>query len=156
MKITVISVAGKMPDWVQQGTYEFEKRLPAEISLVWKTIALAPRGKNTDILRVLAAEAKKICKAIPADNTVIALDVLGQHWDTIKLSKELLRWQGDGQGVTFLIGGPDGLHDECLQRAHQKISLSSLTMPHALVRVLLVEQIYRAWSINAKHPYHRS
>lgn len=144
-----------MPDWIEAGVAEYRKRLPAEIQLDIREIALAKRGKNTDIARAIAQEGAAMLAAIGARDTVIALDVLGKSVSTENLATALRNWQMQGDNISLLVGGPDGLAPECLARAAQRWSLSALTLPHPLVRVLLAEQIYRAWSINNSHPYHR-
>jgi len=155
MRITIIAVGGKMPAWVEQGVAEYQRRMPRELKIQWREIPLVRRGRDTsaDVLR--RKEGEKILKAIPARDAVIALDVRGKRWSTEQLAAQLTNWQMSGDNYSLLIGGPDGLSDACLQRAVQRWSLSDLTMPHSLVRVLLSEQLYRAWTINANHPYHR-
>ena len=156
MRISVIAVGSKMPLWVEQGVAEYSKRLPAEIRFQVKEIALGKRGKNADLKRAIDGEGQQMLAAIGARDRVIALDVKGKPWDTDKLAVELADWQMQGDDVSLLVGGPDGLAAECLQRADQRWSLSALTLPHPLVRIVLAEQLYRAWSINNNHPYHRS
>jgi 23S rRNA (pseudouridine1915-N3)-methyltransferase len=155
MRITIIAVGGKMPAWVEQGVAEYQRRMPRELKIEWREIPLVRRGRDTsaDVLR--RKEGEKILKAIPARDAVIALDVRGKRWSTEQLAAQLTNWQMSGDNYSLLIGGPDGLSDPCLQRAGQRWSLSDLTMPHPLVRILLSEQLYRAWTINANHPYHR-
>ena len=144
-----------MPAWVEQGVEEYTKRLPAEMKLVIREIPLGKRGKGADIQRAIAAEGKQMLAAIGQYDKVIALEVKGKSWGTEQLAAELQRWQLEGANVSLLVGGPDGLAPDCLQRADQRWSLSALTLPHPLVRILLAEQLYRAWSINTNHPYHR-
>jgi 23S rRNA (pseudouridine1915-N3)-methyltransferase len=155
LRITIIAVGTRMPDWVQTGITEYQKRFGADINVQWKEIALGNRGKNADIARAMATEGEQMLAAIGKNDRVVALEVLGKSWTTPQLAQELTQWQQGGQGISILIGGPDGLTAECLARADQKWSLSALTLPHPLVRILLVEQLYRAWSINHNHPYHR-
>ena len=155
LRVTIIAVGTRMPEWVQTGVAEYQKRLGSDINLQWKEIALGNRGKNADIARAMAAEGEQMLAAIGKGDRVVALDVLGKSWSTPQLAQELAQWQQGGQGISILIGGPDGLTAECLARADQKWSLSALTLPHPLVRILLAEQLYRAWSINHNHPYHR-
>jgi 23S rRNA (pseudouridine1915-N3)-methyltransferase len=144
-----------MPDWVQAGIGEYQKRFGPDVNLQWKEIALGNRGKNADIARAMAGEGEQMLAAIGKGDRVVALDVLGKSWSTPQLAQELAQWQQGGQGISLLVGGPDGLSPECLARADQRWSLSALTLPHPLVRILLAEQLYRAWSINHNHPYHR-
>lgn len=155
MKLTIVAVGTRMPDWVQTGYNEYAKRLPRECALELKEIALAPRGKNTDIARAIEKESGAILAAIPAQERVIALDVLGKPQTTQSLADALLEWQMHGGNTSLLIGGPDGLSAHCLSRANQRWSLSGLTLPHPLVRIVLAEQLYRAWSLINHHPYHR-
>lgn len=155
MRISVIAVGTRMPDWIEAGVAEYRKRLPPEIQFEIREIALAKRAKNTDLARAIAQEGTAMLAAIGARDTVIALDVLGKSVSTESLAAALRDWQMRGDNISLLVGGPDGLAAECLARAGQRWSLSALTLPHPLVRVLLAEQIYRAWSINNNHPYHR-
>ena len=156
MKIHIIAVGQRMPAWVEQGYLEYAKRLPNENRLLLKEIAPAKRGKNTDISRVLQDEGERMLSAIPRDSHVIALDVKGRSWTTEQLAEQMADWQSSGRDVVLLIGGPDGLSDNCLARASESWSLSALTYPHPLVRVIVAEQLYRAWSILHRHPYHRA
>ncbi|ARN74682.1 23S rRNA (pseudouridine(1915)-N(3))-methyltransferase RlmH [Oceanicoccus sagamiensis] len=155
MRIRVIAVGTKMPKWVEQGVDEYTKRLPPELKLEFKEIALGKRGKGADIARAINSEGQQMLAAIGQHDRVIALDVLGKPWATEKLAGELRNWQLEGDNISLLVGGPDGLAAECLQRANQRWSLSALTLPHPLVRIVLAEQLYRAWTINSHHPYHR-
>jgi len=148
-------VGTKMPKWVEQGVDEYTRRLPPELKLEFKEIALGKRGKGADIQRAIHSEGQQMLAAIGQYDRVIALDVLGKPWPTEKLAGELQNWQLEGDNISLLVGGPDGLAAECLQRASQRWSLSALTLPHPLVRIVLAEQLYRAWTINSHHPYHR-
>lgn len=144
-----------MPDWVQAGYSEYAKRLPRECALELKEIPLATRSKNTDIARAIEKESESILASIPTQERVIALDVLGKPQTTQTLADALRDWQMQGGNTSLLIGGPDGLSANCLARANQRWSLSGLTLPHPLVRIVLAEQLYRAWSLLNHHPYHR-
>lgn len=155
MRIRLIAVGTKMPGWVEQGVDEYCKRLPPELKLEIKEIAPGKRGKGADIQRAIQHEGKQILAAIGQYDRVIALDVKGKPWSTEQLATELENWQREGDDISLLVGGPDGLAPECLQRAHQRWSLSALTLPHPLVRIVLAEQLYRAYTINTNHPYHR-
>lgn len=155
MRIRVIAVGTKMPSWVEQGVNEYQKRLPPELKLEIKELPLGKRGKGADIQRAIQSEGQQMLAAIGKGDTVIALDVLGKPWSTEKLAVELNDWRQEGNNISLLVGGPDGLAPECLAKAQKKWSLSALTMPHPLVRILLTEQLYRAWTINSNHPYHR-
>ena len=144
-----------MPKWVEQGVAEYQKRLPPEIKLELKEIALGKRGKGADIARAIAQEGQQMMAAIADRDHVVALEVKGKPWTTEQLARQLSDWQLQGDNVSLLVGGPDGLAVECRQRASQQWSLSPLTLPHPIVRIVLAEQLYRAWTINNNHPYHR-
>ena len=155
MKVNLIATGNKMPDWVGMASDDFSKRLPAEIKINSILLPLIKRGKNPDIPRIIRDESRKLLAAVPKDSLLVVLDVLGKPITTMKLSSLLESWMQQGQDVSIIIGGPDGLSDELLSAASLKLSLSALTFPHPLVRVILLEQIYRAWSILNNHPYHR-
>jgi 23S rRNA (pseudouridine1915-N3)-methyltransferase len=145
-----------MPSWVQEGYREYVKRLPrGDLELELVELPLAPRGKNTDIQRAMARESDAIAAAIGKGDRVVALDVKGKPWSTEQLAQQLSGWRMDGRHVSLLIGGPDGLAPEALALAEQRWSLSALTLPHPLVRIVLAEQLYRAWTILHNHPYHK-
>lgn len=155
MRLKIIAIGTKMPDWVEAGCNEYLKRLPSELNIEIVELSLGQRGKGADIKRAITREGKAMLKAIGVQDHVIALDVLGKSWSTEQLAGKLQEWQLSGDNFSLLIGGPDGLAPECLKRANSKWSLSALTLPHPLVRILLVEQLYRAGTINSGHPYHR-
>lgn len=144
-----------MPSWVEQGFNEYCRRFPNDMPLSLTEIAAGKRGKNADIKRILQKEGEQTLASIPKGNRIVTLEVTGSPWDTPKLAKNMEKWQMDGRDVSLLIGGPEGLAPECIQRSEQKWSLSCLTLPHPLVRVIVAESLYRAWSINNNHPYHR-
>ncbi len=144
-----------MPKWVEQGYEEYAKRLPREFSLELIEIAPGNRGKNADIERAIRKEGELMMSKISPSDHVVALEVLGKPWSTEQLAKEAEGWQMLGSDVCLLVGGPEGLAPECKQRANQQWSLSPLTLPHPMVRILLAEQVYRAWSVIQGHPYHR-
>lgn len=154
MQIHLIAVGDRMPDWVRMGYNEYTKRLPKECSLVLHEISLSKRHKNAP--SCVEEEGKRILSTLSHDDYVVALEVEGCAWTTLELSRYLSKWMQTGQRIALLIGGPDGLAEACRKRAHQEWSLSPLTLPHPLVRVVIAEQIYRAWSILKNHPYHRS
>lgn len=155
MRISLIAVGTRMPAWIEAGVDEYRKRLPPELTLEIREIPLAKRGKNADLARAVAQEGAAMLAAIPARDQVIALEVGGRSLSTPQLAEQLRGWQMAGDHISLLVGGPDGLAAECLQRAAARWSLSALTLPHPLVRVLVAEQLYRAWTINSHHPYHR-
>lgn len=156
MNIHLIAVGNRMPAWVEQGYSEYAKRLPAECRLNLVEVAPGKRGKNPDIARLMRDEGERIRAAIPKGCRVIALEVTGKAWATEQLAKQLGDWLQQGSDLALLVGGPDGLDPACRQAADQLWSLSPLTLPHPLVRVLLAEQLYRAWSLLNHHPYHRA
>jgi len=155
MKIQIIAIGKKMPDWVQTGCDEYLKRLSNDIAISFKELPLAQRGKNTPAALSIEKEGQQMLAAIPDQHFVVALDSRGKQWSTEQLSERLADWRMQGRDMSLLIGGPDGLSKACLTRADITWSLSALTLPHPLVRVLLVEQLYRAWSILNNHPYHK-
>lgn len=155
MKVKLIAVGTKMPNWVEQGYQEYAKRLPREFSLELVEIPPGNRGKNADIERAIRKEGELMMAKIHPSDHVVALEVLGKPWSTEQLAEQAERWKMSGQDVALLVGGPEGLAPECKQRANQQWSLSPLTLPHPMVRIILSEQIYRAWSLLQGHPYHR-
>jgi len=155
LKIHLVAIGHKMPAWVQQACDDYIRRLPAELRIHSILLPLIKRGKNPDISRIVRDESRKLLAAVPENSTLVVLDVLGKSLATPKLAKQLDNWMSHGQDVAIIIGGPDGVSKELLDKAQLKISLSALTFPHTLIRVMLVEQLYRAWTINNNHPYHR-
>ena len=155
MQIHLISVGNRMPDWVKTGYEEYAKRLPRECELLLKEIPLSQRGKNCDLTRLIKDEGERMNAAIPSGTHVVALEVMGKSWTTPELALSLKRWLESGKHIALLIGGPDGLTDLAKTRADEYWSLSALTFPHPLVRIMVAEQLYRAWSILHNHPYHR-
>jgi len=144
-----------MPAWVSTGYDEFIKRLPKEFTPLLKEIPPGRRSKNSDLKRAIEEESERILQAIPKDCLVVALDERGKSWTTRQLAEQMSDWTSSGRDIALVVGGPDGLSAEVKQRADLKWSLSALTLPHALVRVVLAEQLYRAWSLITNHPYHR-
>ncbi|MAY39991.1 MULTISPECIES: 23S rRNA (pseudouridine(1915)-N(3))-methyltransferase RlmH [Spongiibacter] len=155
MRVSLICIGSKMPDWVEAGVAEYRKRLPADVQLDIRELPLGKRGKNTDIRRAITQEGEAMLAAVGKGDRIIALDVKGRSISTESLSSSLDQWRMDGDNVSILVGGPDGLASECLSAAAEKWSLSAMTLPHPLVRVMFAEQLYRAWTILANHPYHR-
>lgn len=145
-----------MPGWVEQGYREYAQRLPAETRLELKEIAPGKRGKNADIARIVQDEGQRMQAAIPKNSRIVVLDVGGSRWSTEQLAERLDDWMQSGQDVSLLVGGPEGLSDDCRSLAQESWSLSPLTFPHPLVRIILAEQLYRAWSVLRNHPYHRA
>lgn len=155
MKIHVVTVGLRMPDWVSQGWHEYAKRLPADCSLNLIEVKPEPRNQGKTTAQIMQTEGKRIQNSIPNNAFTIALDERGQDISTVKLNQNLEQWRASGNDVAFIIGGPDGLDPEIKRSANQRWRLSSMTMPHPLVRIILAEQIYRAWAIMTNHPYHR-
>lgn len=155
MRFSIIAVGEKMPDWVTDACQEYAKRLQGSFQVKLIELPLAKRTKNTDTAKVIRDESSAIVNAIPTGDTVIALDLRGKHWSTEDLSRKIANWQMMGDNLSFLIGGPDGFDERCINRAQECWALSNLTLPHPVVRIVLYEQLYRAWSILNHHPYHR-
>jgi len=155
MRVRIIAVGTKMPSWVQDASQDYLKRFPREWQVEFVEIPLGHRGKGQDVAKAIAKEGESMLAAINPRERVIALDVKGKSWSTEQLSQQMQDWQMLGLNVALLVGGPDGLAQGCLDKADQKWSLSALTLPHPLVRVLLSEQLYRGWSILKNHPYHK-
>lgn len=155
MKLQILAVGNKMPSWVSEAFGEYAKRMPREAQL--QLIEIKPEkrvsGKNTQ--QILDAERDRILPYLVGDSEKLVLDERGAQWTTVELAKAISGWQRNGRDVTFVIGGADGLHDNIKRAATRLLALSALTLPHAMVRVLLAEQLYRAISINQNHPYHR-
>ena len=154
MRLLVVAVGQRVPDWAQAAWDDYAKRFPPELRLELKAVKTEPRGSRT-LEQLLAAERERIEAAIPRGARIVALDERGTAVTTVALAAKLKAWQLDAADVALVIGGPDGLEPAFRQAAHERLRLSDLTLPHAMVRVLLAEQLYRAWSINANHPYHR-
>ena len=145
-----------MPGWVQTAWQEYAKRFPRGLSLELKEIPLARRVKNADPEALRESEGKALLAAVPRGHRVIALDERGKQWSTRELAARLETWMRDEHGACFLVGGPDGLPPMCREQARDVWALGKLTLPHPLVRAILAEQLYRAWTITQNHPYHRS
>lgn len=156
MLIRVLAVGTRMPAWVEAGVEDYTRRLGPEVRLEIDELPLGKRTANDKSSRAVAEEGKRMLAAIDPADYVVALDVTGKSLSTEQLAIWLAERLGDGRDVLFLVGGPDGLAPECLQRANLRLSLSAFTLPHALVRVVLAEQIYRAQSVLKGHPYHRA
>ena len=154
MKLVVVAVGQRVPGWAQAAWDEYAKRFPPELRVELKAVKTEARGSKT-LAQLLAAERDRLRAAIVPGNRVVVLDEHGSALTTVALAQRLEQWQLGGSDVSLVIGGPDGLDPGFKQAAHERIRLSDLTLPHAFARVLLVEQLYRAWSVNANHPYHR-
>lgn len=154
MKLLIVAVGLRVPDWAQTAWDDYVKRFPPELKVELRAVKTEPRGSRT-LETLVAAERQRIEAAIPRGARVVALDERGTSLTTAALAVKLKAWQIESDDVALVIGGPDGLDPALRQAAHERIRLSDLTLPHAFARVLLIEQLYRAWSINASHPYHR-
>ncbi|MEJ2384605.1 MAG: 23S rRNA (pseudouridine(1915)-N(3))-methyltransferase RlmH [Xanthomonadales bacterium] len=156
MDLTVAAVGTRMPAWVEQAWNEYARRFPKGMNLVLRELPLARRGRNAAVDALRAAEGEALLGAVPAGHRIVALDERGRQWSTAELAGRLEDWMREEHGVCFLVGGPDGLSEACRRRAQDIWSLGRLTLPHPLVRAVLAEQLYRAWTITQNHPYHRS
>ena len=155
MKVTIVAVGQRQPAWVDDAVAEYLARFPPDFEVRLVEVKTEARSGQT-VQKTLAAEAQRLQAAIAPDSVVVALDELGKDWTTQQLADQLRRWRDGSERVAFVIGGPDGLDADLKRAAALRLRLSSLTLPHALARVLLAEQLYRAWSILAHHPYHRA
>ncbi|MFZ9406421.1 MAG: 23S rRNA (pseudouridine(1915)-N(3))-methyltransferase RlmH [Burkholderiaceae bacterium] len=155
MLLRVIAVGQRMPQWVDEGVDEFSRRMPPELRIEWRTVKAEARHTGGTAQQWKDREAQRILEALPAQARLVLLDERGKDLDSQGLAGQLARWQEESRAVAIVIGGPDGVDDRIRSRADTCVRLSSLTLPHALVRVVLAEQLYRAWSILAGHPYHR-
>ncbi|HEX5276912.1 MAG TPA: 23S rRNA (pseudouridine(1915)-N(3))-methyltransferase RlmH [Fluviicoccus sp.] len=155
MRIRLLAVGQKMPDWVTEGYQEYAKRLQDDVRLELVEIPAAKRGRNNEADQWKRQEAEALQAAIHPSDRVVALDVLGKPWSTEDLRDRTAQWLQGGQNIALLVGGPDGLSPELLRSASERWSLSPLTLPHPLVRIVVAEQIYRAWTLLKGHPYHR-
>jgi 23S rRNA (pseudouridine1915-N3)-methyltransferase len=154
VKLCIVAVGQRMPDWAQTAYDDYAKRFPPDFRVDIKTVKTEPRGSKT-LDTLLTAERLRIEAAIPKGARVVVLDERGTHLTTVALAQHIKQWQLQGDDLALIIGGPDGLDPDFRAKAHFRMRLSDMTLPHALARVLLIEQLYRAWSVNANHPYHR-
>lgn len=155
MKLRLLAVGTRMPDWVNKGFEQYQKRLPRQCPLELIEIPIASRKQGGTLQQLMAQEAQRINKSLANNDFIVTLDVGGKSFSTEKLAQHLENWQLAARDVSFIIGGPDGIAPDILAKADMSWSLSALTLPHPMVRILLAEQLYRAWSINNNHPYHR-
>lgn len=155
MKFYILAVGNKMPDWVKAGYAEYSQRMPKEAGVL--LIEIKPEKRTGKVTaQLLQAENERIQAALPSGCHIVVLDETGKQVPTVKLAEMMTNWMESGQDIAFIIGGADGLHQDIKQLAHEKLALSAMTLPHGLARVLLAEQLYRAFSINCNHPYHRA
>jgi 23S rRNA (pseudouridine1915-N3)-methyltransferase len=156
VQFIIVAVGHRMPTWITAGFDEYAKRMPPESRIQLKEIKPVERSGSKNALTVMAGERSKIEAALPKNARIVALDEHGKDLTTMELSGWLTRWQQEGRDVAFVIGGADGLDPHFKTEADMLIRISSLTLPHGMVRVVLAEQLYRAWSITQNHPYHRT
>ncbi|VAW94699.1 23S rRNA (pseudouridine(1915)-N(3))-methyltransferase [hydrothermal vent metagenome] len=155
MRIQIIAIGERMPSWVQEGYQEYVKRIANGLSISLVEISAEKRNKSSNTPKILEKEAQRMLQAVGKDHYIIALDKGGQSWSTETLAARIRGWQQDGTNISILIGGPEGMTTELLQQAQLKLSFSAMTFPHPIIRVMLAEQIYRAYSIINNHPYHK-
>jgi len=156
MDIQILAVGKGMPGWVDQGFSDYVKRFPSPWSVRLVEVASEKRSNNKNVSSIVGKECERIFKSVSSAHTLVSLDVKGSQWSSVSLAQNLQNWQDLQRPVSFVIGGADGLAAECLDRSDAVWSLSPLTFPHQLVKVLVIEQLYRAWSIMHHHPYHRA
>lgn len=155
MKLLILAVGNKMPEWITSGFNEYTKRMPREATITLIEVKPEPRTTGKTVPQIMEAEAQRINAALPKDVTRVVLDERGAHLTTKQMAQKMGDWLGGGRDVAFIIGGADGLHESVRASAQQLLALSAMTMPHGMVRVLLAEQLYRAYSLLHNHPYHR-
>jgi 23S rRNA (pseudouridine1915-N3)-methyltransferase len=155
MQLHLMAVGTRMPDWVELGFREYQRRLPREMELVLHEIALAKRNRSAPVDKLREEEGKAMLKAVPGNCRLVALDVTGKPLSTDALAAKIPDWRMAGNDVALCVGGPDGLAPAVIDASQERWSLSAMTLPHPLVRIIIAEQLYRAWSIYQGHPYHR-
>lgn len=156
MHIRLIAVGDRQPAWVLQAFDQYVRRLPRQWQFRLDVVATARRGNDSDTVKARQTESRKVLDKLQPAEQVVLLDETGRQWSSAELSAQLLLWQDAGRDLALVIGGPDGMDDECHRRADLRWSLSNLTLPHGLARVLVAEQLYRAWTMTTGHPYHRA
>ncbi len=155
MRIQIIAVGERMPAWVQDGYQEYMKRITSGMTISLVEISAEKRNKSANIQKILVKEAQRMLQAVAKDHYIIALDKDGQSWSTEVLADKIRAWQQDGTNISILIGGPEGMTAELISQAQARMSFSAMTFPHPIIRVMLAEQLYRAYSIINNHPYHK-
>ena len=154
MKLFLVAVGTRPPAWAEAAFEDYAKRFPTEMRLELRAVKAEARDSRT-AAQLMAAEARRIDAVVPRGARIVALDEHGERSTTMQLADRLLAWQRDGRDVALVVGGPDGLDPALKARCDESLRLSDLTLPHAFVRVMLAEALYRAWSVTAGHPYHR-
>lgn len=155
MHIQIIAIGQKIPSWIEQGIQEFAKRLPSDWNFEIKAIKTPVRSSSQSVAQCMALERSKMQALIPKGAFRVVMDEKGAAIDTMTLAEKLKQWQETEKNLVFLIGGPDGIEPSFKKECEYRLRLSDMTLPHALARLLLVEQLYRVWSVNHHHPYHR-
>ena len=156
MHMRLLAVGDRQPSWVDTAVENYVQRLPRQWQFRVDLIATAPRPRNSSTNAAKAAEGQKVLAKIRAAERVVILDECGREFSSQELAARLADWQADGRDLAFVIGGPDGISQDCMDRADLRWSLSRLTLPHGLARVIFAEQLYRSWSLSTGHPYHRA
>lgn len=155
MRLNIVAIGQRMPSWITSGWAEYAKRFPRGFSMNLREVPAIKRNRNADIDSIRQREGEALLAAVPPSSYLVALDEQGSQWSTSELATQMTEWMKTSRDVTFLVGGPEGLSAACRDQAETCWSLGKLTFPHPLVRVLLAEQLYRAWTITQNHPYHR-
>lgn len=155
MQLIIVAVGHKMPAWVESGFDEYVKRMPRDCRILLKEIKPIERSNGKTVETVIALERHRIEAVLPKGIQIVVLDERGKDLTSVQLSQQLTQWQQDSRDVALIIGGADGIDPGLKEKAHMLLRISSLTLPHSMVRILLAEQLYRAWSITQNHPYHR-
>ena len=155
MLINIVCIESSRPDWTKQAFESYQSKFNKSISINWKGHKPIRRNKNYDIERAIKDESDLLLSSTKNEDLIISLDKEGKSLDTLKLKDNFEKWLSSSKDISFLVGGPDGLSSDCIKQSHLSWSLSDLTFPHSLVPILIIEQVYRVWSITQHHPYHR-
>ena len=155
MRINILAIESKRPAWAQKAFESYQDRFDRSIQIEWSGIKPEKHYKSLDTKKIINKESSKLISSVKDGEIIISLDKQGTSWSTLGLKKKFDEWLSSSTNVSFIIGGPDGLNSKCLNLSNEVWSLSSLTFPHSIVPVIVIEQLYRVWSINKNHPYHR-
>ena len=155
MRINILAIESKRPAWAQKAFESYQDRFDRSIQIEWSGIKPEKHYKSLDTKKIINKESSKLISSVKDGEIIISLDKQGTSWSTLELKKKFNEWLSSSTNVSFIIGGPDGLNSKCLNLSNEVWSLSSLTFPHSIVPVIVIEQLYRVWSINKNHPYHR-